>query len=516
MSEDRRMHVSRGAAALTIAGVLAAGAGGTYLLMRKREVSPVHVSQGGSSAPAASPATAPLTTPTSAGQPSLPDVVVALTPEAVGRAGIVVTQAVARGVPEQLRLPGIIEPNAYRQVAITPLAGGRVVNVSAQLGDHVRRGQVIAQVYSPEVAEARTKYVSAKAMLDAHDRELRRTEKLVEIGAASRQELERLHAEHAAQTAEVESARSTLRLLGAAGDDKTGAAPDAGATIEVRAPIDGVVTERVANAGLNVDATTRLFTVVDLSNVWIIADVFEKDLSSVRVGERATVTTQAAPETSLGGRVSYIDPQLDVTTRTAKVRVEVANPRGELKLGMYADVLVAASAAGVIVSVPKGAVQNVSERQVVYLPMPEEPAKFLEREVRIGRTSDDLVEILSGVAAGDQVVSKGSFFLRAEVERLGLRAAAVPTDQVQTAKVTVTESGYEPASLKLRPGVPARITFVRTTDKTCGTEVSFPALQITRPLPLNQPVTIELTPSSGAITFTCGMKMLRGTVVVGG
>jgi multidrug resistance efflux pump len=112
-----------------------------------------------------------------------------------------------------------------------------VVRVSAQLGDRVRRGQALAEVYSPELAEARAKYTAAKAMLDAHDRELQRAQKLVEIGAASRQELERIHAEHAAQTAEVESARARLQLLGAAPDQATATKADS-ATILRCGPLE--------------------------------------------------------------------------------------------------------------------------------------------------------------------------------------------------------------------------------------------------------------------------------------
>lgn len=161
--------------------------------------------------------------------------------------------------------------------------------------------------------------------------------------------------------------------------------------------------------------------------------------------------------------------------------------------------------------------------------MPNEPGKFTEREVHLGRVAGDLVEVVSRLKTGDVVVSKGSFFVRAEAERLGLRtsprqsgtdhqptntggAAAAAT---QTAKVVVSEKGYEPAEVSLRAGVPARITFVRTTDKTCGTEVVFPSLNIKRALPLNEPVAIEFTPPKGGhIAFACGMNMLHGTVVV--
>ena len=173
-----------------------------------------------------------------------------------------------------------------------------------------------------------TRYTSVSAELEAHERELARTEKLVEIGAASRQELERLHAEHTARRADVQSARSRLELLGvpAAALDVPARTTKMRASADVPAPIDGVVTERLANVGLNVDPASKLFTVVDLTTVWVVAELYEKDFSRVRVGSPATVTTTAYPDLALQGRVSYIDPQVSAQTRTAKLRVEVRNP----------------------------------------------------------------------------------------------------------------------------------------------------------------------------------------------
>ena len=228
----------------------------------------------------------------------LPDVIVPLSQDAVERAGIVVAPVTSGTSATELRLPGVVEPNAYRQVVVTPLVAGRVTKVGPALGDRVRRGQTLAEIYSPALAEAQTRYVSAQAMLDAHDRELQRTQKLVEIGAASRQELEKIHAEHAAQTAAVQSARSQLELLGVSASALENMAPghNVSATTTVPAPIDGVVTERGANVGLNVDTATKLFTVVDLSTVWVVADLYEKDFSRVRVGSEAAITTSARPD----------------------------------------------------------------------------------------------------------------------------------------------------------------------------------------------------------------------------
>jgi hypothetical protein len=323
------------------------------------------------------------------------------------------------------------------------------------------------------------------------------------------------------------------------------------------------VTERDANVGANVDPGTKLLTIVDLSSVWVVGNLYERDFAAVRVGSRATVTTTAYPDLVARGTVSYIDPQVRPETRTAQIRVEVANPQGRLRLGMYADVQIATGGSAPTLHLPKAAVQQVADRPVVYLADPKDRARFVERDVRVGLATGDMAEVLAGLQSGDLVVTSGSFALRAERDRLGLgrpasgapavaksapsaapstpssigvarpesapasgarppagqgsaapSQAARPASSFQTASVTITQIGFEPETLTLRAGVPARITFTRTTENTCGTEVEFPDLDISRALPLNQPVVIELTPKSGELTFACGMNMLRGTIVV--
>jgi RND family efflux transporter MFP subunit len=534
MTRESGLIIARGTAALIAVALLGTGAAASYLLMRNayRTDATGAVESGTAGAPSSAPAS-PATAPSDRDAP-LGDVVISLSAEAVERAGIVVAPVSTGELATDIRLPGVVEPNAYEQVVVTPLVAGRVTRVSAELGGRVRRGQTLAQIYSPQLADAQTKYVSARAMLDAHDRELHRTQKLVEIGAASRQELERIHAEHAAQTAAVQSARSELELLGvpASAIDALAAGAKVNATTSVPAPIGGIVTERAANVGLNVDQATTLFTVVDLSSVWIVADVYERDFARVRVGNEATVTTTAYPGLALRGRISYIDPQVNPETRTARIRVEVPNRRGELRLGMYADVAVTAATGASVPVIPRDAVQNVGNRTVVYLANPKAPGKFTEREVHLGNTSGAEIQVMSGLEPGDVIVTEGSFFLRAERERLGLRPAASSAAEsdtgpgrslgnasapsgVQGAKVIVTEQGFEPAKVALRAGTPARLTFIRTTDKTCGTEVVFPSLNIKRALPLNQSVAIEFTPTNtGEVAFACGMNMLKGAVVV--
>jgi cobalt-zinc-cadmium efflux system membrane fusion protein len=316
-------------------------------------------------------------------------------------------------------MPGVIQANAYKQVAVTPIVAGRVTRVFVELGQSVRAGQALAEVFSPEVAEAETRFVSARAELDAHERELQRTEKLVEIGSASRQELERLHAEHTAKLTAIESAQARLQLLGlsAAAISALGPGKDVEAVATVPAPNAGVVTERTANAGLNVETTTKLFTVVDLSTVWVVADAYEQDFAHVHIGMPARITTKAFPDVVLTGRVSYIDPQVNVETRTAKVRVEVPNPRQELRLGMFADMSVDAGGESTVALIPRTAVQIVGSRTVVYLADAKQPGRFVEREVRLGDRMGNDVAVLSGVRPGDAIVGDGSFAVRAERDR---------------------------------------------------------------------------------------------------
>jgi RND family efflux transporter MFP subunit len=463
----------------------------------------------------------------------MPDVEIVLTKEALERAGIIVSPVVAGEAGEGLRVTGVVQPNAYRQVVVTSLVGGRVTRVVPELGDVVHRGQTVMQVFSPDLAEAQTRYVSLRAELGAHEQELARTEKLVEIGAASRQELEQTHAEHTARLANLESAAARLRLLGLSPQAIEALGPGRRQieTVDVPAPITGAVTERTANVGANVDQATPLLTVTDLSTVWVVVDVYEKDFSRVTVGSPARIFSHAYPDRVIEGRVSYIDPQVSSETRTAKARIEVRNARGDLRLGMYAEAVIGAVGSTSMPILPRAAVQNVGDRTVVYLADPGKPGTFIEREVRLGAAANDQVPVLSGVQAGDVVVSQGSFSVRAERERLGLRAApgsSLPgpaaahghasiqgTTDVQEARIAVGDTSFEPSRITLRAGVPARLTFTRTSDKTCATSVVVPSLNIKKELPLNQPVLIEFTPQRvGEIGFVCGVNMLRGTIVI--
>lgn len=315
-----------------------------------------------------------------------------------------------------LRVPGTVQPNTYKQVHVTPLVGGVVTQVAAELGQTVKRGQTLVQIFSRDLAEAQTTYVSNAAQLEAEHKKLLRTQELVKLGAASRQELEEIEANHQVHAAHVEEARQRLLLLGL--DDQqvadVAAGRKAGTTISVPSPLDGVVTARTVNLGQVVMPSQDLLTVTDLSSVWIEANLLESDFASVPMGTRATITTPAYPGREFRGSVSYIDPQVDSQTRTAKIRVAVDNPGLMLRLGMYMDVLFSSSGGGKVPVVPKDAIQTMGTASIVFVPVEGEQGRFMQRAIKTGEPAPSGVRVIEGLKAGDTVVTEGSVLLRAE------------------------------------------------------------------------------------------------------
>lgn len=498
------MKLSSLAAAL-LAGLLL-GSAATFLVVRRT--------------PAVPPPSATTAAADTAATPPAGATAVVLTADAIKRANIQVAPVVPRAVATQVRVPGTIEANAYKAVVVKALAAGRITRVAAELGMPVRRGANLAELYSPELSEAERAYVTAGAALAAHDRQLARTERLSEIGAASQQELEQAHAEHAAMVSALDGAQARLELLGVPRETIARLRESGGvsASITVVAPIDGVVTTREANVGLNVEAGAPLFTVVDLSTVWAVGSVFEHDAGTVHEGSRATVRIPGTSERH--GTVSYIDPRVSAETRATQVRVELPNPGGTLRLGMYADIVIDGGQPRLSVMVPVRAIQTVGSGAVVYVEDPQTPGRFVERPIQIGAELGDLREVISGVSTGERVVVEGSFFVRAERERIGPAAGGArspePADlsPKQQARVVVSTKGFEPDHVSFTAGAPARLTFLRSTDQTCATEIVLPGLNIKRVLPLNQEVSIEFVPTRGELAFACGMGMFRGQVTV--
>jgi len=343
---------------------------------------------------------------------------ITLTPEMVQRAGIKTAPAMKGTSSTSLHLPGVVQPNAYKNVDVTSLVSGRVTQVKAELGQRVMLNEVLASVYSPELADAQTTFIAAREALAAHDLALQRTQRLFAIGAASRQELEKLDAEKADMTRAVETARARLALLGIPEDkvnNKIASPADVVTSFDVRAPLAGVVTKRMANVGLNIDVMTPLFTITDLTTVWVVGDLYERDFDAVGVGSPVEIKTGAYPGLTLRAKVNYIDPHVNEQTRTAQLRAEIPNAGERLRLGMFMDMSIAARAARTVVMVPKSAVQTVGSKTVVYVA--ETPGHFMQREVTASEANGDEIAVSGAINPGDMVVTEGAFFLRAEHER---------------------------------------------------------------------------------------------------
>jgi cobalt-zinc-cadmium efflux system membrane fusion protein len=344
--------------------------------------------------------------------------VIVLTADLLQRAGIRTVAARKGTAATRLHLPGVVQANSYKNVDVTSLVAGRITQVRAELGQRDMQNEVLATVYSPDLADAQTAFIQARAARDAHGLALTRTQRLYAIGAVSREELERMTAEAAEMDRAQEVARARLVLLGIPEDkaQRIASPADVVTTFDVKAPIAGVITKRAANPGLNIDLSTPLFTVTDLSTVWVVADLYERDFASVGIGSPVAITTTAYPGLDLRGRVSYIDPQVQAETRTAKLRAEVPNRGDRLRLGMFVDVSISGRNARPVVMVPKTAVQTMGTQSVVFVAMA--PGRFVSREVTPGDVQGEEIAISGGIEPGDMVVTEGAFFLRAERERM--------------------------------------------------------------------------------------------------
>lgn len=472
------------------------------------------------------------------------DLLITLPPDKLANAQLKLAAAVALPAAAVstggLRTTGTVQSNAYKETPVLPLAGGSVREVNVLLGDHVERGQKLGTLFSTELAEAQTAYLSMQAEIEKHHKHFHRATELVELGALSREEYEDTAAAYKTEQAKLAAARQRLLWLGTSAKqiDELRAPDQMNALLIISAPSAGTVLNRNVNPGEVVTMGKELFRLADLTTVWVIGQVYEQDLAAVRVGTPAAITAPAYPQRPFTGRVAYIDPRVEAQTRTAQVRIELSNPGQLLKLGMFVDLSFGGrppvATAQAAVSVPRAAVQLIGAKQVVFVETAQ-TGVFAQREVQAGPETNDVIPIYAGLRAGERVVTEGSFLLRAESLKLNsTQTQATPTPlatmtgptplppanspgktQVQTVTVELNEHGYRPASFSLRAGVPARLTFVRKVEATCGTEVVLPDYGIKRELPLNQPVVIEFTPAkAGEFKFACGMDMLRGKLVV--
>lgn len=373
------------------------------------------------SSTAGRPVPAPRTMSTE--QPATPtsaESTITVSPDVIQRAGIKLEQVgeqLAGGTSATAITTGTVQANSYRTIPVVSLVGGIVRRVNAELGQGIIRGQTVAVVFSDELAQAQSRYLTARADLDEHHKHHARTIKLLEIGAASREELEQAATKLKSAESEVASQRQRLLLLGLSSQriNMLHSAAQVSSEVSLPAPLSGTVIARSANPGEVIQANKEILRVADLSSVWVIGQIYEKDLGRIRVGSGATITTETYPGRVFRGQVSYVDPTLDQATRTAQVRVELANPGQALKIGMYVNVAFAAldGSASTLAEITSNAVQSINNQQVVFVAT-SNPNEFVMRPVRLGPETNGRYSVLEGLSVGERVVTEGSFLLRAE------------------------------------------------------------------------------------------------------
>ena len=310
-----------------------------------------------------------------------------------------------QNVSDSIDLPARVQADPARTVHVFAPAGGQLVSVSVRPGDHVQHGQLVAVLHSNDLAQARADYMKAKADHDRTQRALERAQLLYDHKVLPQKDYEDAKADAISAQAQLETAKEHLTLLGVQLDQVSD-------ELEVRAPKSGVVLDLSAAPGefsKALDASAPLCTIADLTDVWVMGDVYEKDLSSVALHKPVDITFAAYPGKSWKGNVDNISPIIDPNSRTIKVRVVLANAAHELKPDMFAQIHVQRGTRNVIL-LPAPAVLHDGEKTYVYVD--GGGGKYQPREVKIGPMQDGSVEIASGLSGGENVVVEGAELLR--------------------------------------------------------------------------------------------------------
>jgi len=352
-------------------------------------------------------------------EPARPTNLVQMELEAQKHVDMKVAPVAVTQLTEYLQVTGTVQPVDSRVSQVRPLARGRLEDIAVTVGDRVRKGQTLARYDNMEAGELASVHASAQAelarlkvQLSALGRQTERNRSLSEIGAAPRKDYEMSLAEQQgveqnirAQESVLSGIAARLRRFGITPGDARGAL-----TAALQAPFDGVITKVNAAPGKVIEPADELFTIVDLSQVWVQAEVYEKDLGRIRVGQPASITVDTYPGERFTGRITYIADFLDPQTRTARVRCDVPNSDTRLKLDMFASVQLPTTFSRRAMAVPQGALQQLDGKTVVFVR--KNPTAFEVRTVKTGNIVLNQTEILEGLKPGEMIVVQGAFHLK--------------------------------------------------------------------------------------------------------
>ncbi len=340
-----------------------------------------------------------------------------LTPEELSRMQLELVPVTQGQLLSHREFPATVQANQNELAEVTTLIRGRVVNVHVDVGQDVKKGALLAMLHSVDLGVAEGDYLKAGARL--HEAELAhlRAKDLYENKAVSLAELQRREAAMKTARAEVREAQNRLQLLGVPTDEinRLDRELTIKADMPLRAPFDGRVITRNITRGEVVETEQKLFTVANLTDVWVIGNVPEKDVRFIRKDQKVNVVLAAYPHAIFSGTITYVGDVLDPATRTMSLRVTVPNPDRLLKPEMFALISVLATSSPDVLSVPLAAVQDGPLGKTVFVQ--RESGVFEPRTVKLGNEEGDVVRVLEGVKADEQVVTKGSFALKSEMER---------------------------------------------------------------------------------------------------
>lgn len=340
---------------------------------------------------------------------------VKMTAEVQKENGVVVASAQMQPLVGLISVTGKVEANADRMAHVSPRISGKVVSVKTSLGDSVSAGQTLATLDSVELGEAINRYHQSKTKLDLAHSNMERIKVLVEKKIAARKDILQAETDYKMAQTELHTDEERLSLYGVSTAELK-ADSHKNPLLPVRSPIGGTITEKHAMVGELADPSTSLYTVADLSTVWVMVDVNEKDLAKVHKGQAASVMVGAFPDLKLVGRITYIADLVNESTRTVKARIEVANPGRKLKPEMFATVeLELASDSPSVLAIPEEAVQDLDGKKVVFVA--ESATEFVARTVQVGRMAGGMIEIVEGLKVGESYAIKGAFILKSEVKK---------------------------------------------------------------------------------------------------
>lgn len=355
----------------------------------------------------------PATAPTTSGR-------VTLSAEESARIGLVVQPVSRSDFRMHREFPGVVRPNQHNMAEITTLVRGRVVEVYGDLGQEVKANESLALLYSSELGLAQSAHLKAQAKLHLAEQAYNRAKFLLQEQVIGEAESQRRHAELLSIQAEAHEAQDRLKLLGMSDEEfrRLESSRKIRSVVPIVAPFAGRIIGRKLTRGEVVETTENLFVIADLSQVWVQANIPEKDIPfvhSIRAtgGTQADVRINAYPGEIFKGTITYVGDVLDPSTRTMQLRLELANSDGRLKPEMFATVRLFSETQPDRLSVPEAALQRDQGRTFVFVQ--RTPTEYELREVQVGESNGTQTSIVAGLNEGESVVTQGAFVLKSEV-----------------------------------------------------------------------------------------------------